>query len=142
MKKTSFVSAALLCATLCFGQSGPGLQPVQVKTYSELNLAWDGHPNWTFGTNKADIAGCNVYWGNVRSGFYTNVLWIPGPAMSCTLTNNIRGPVLYIAGTAKNNMGNESAFSNELITTNECPIPEGLSLNPTQLVWTLTITIK
>ena len=104
-----------------------GLQPVQLTSYGKLSISWTLPTQNTDGTPLTDLAGCKIYWGNTRTRVYTNVVDLPGAVTNCTLTNAVAGPIVYIAGTAYNEDGNESDFSEELQVENRVPIPASMS---------------
>ncbi|MEW6219010.1 MAG: Ig-like domain-containing protein, partial [Thermodesulfobacteriota bacterium] len=96
---------------------------------AEVTLAWDPNP-------EPELAGYQIYWG-LASGSYTDVA-DAGNATQFTVTGLPGGQTFYFAATAYDGVGNESAFSNELIWTspadltppvNNPPVAEGLALS-------------
>jgi len=85
-----------------------------------VTVAWDPSP----GTNV--IASYHVYWG-VASRTYTNSV-SPGPALTVAVTNLVRGPTYYFAGTATDVNGLESDFSTEVFTNIPVPPPPPTNL--------------
>ena len=134
-KKVFSILLALLLFTLLAG-CGVSDQPVQTDTSSSSGsngggaggsggtggsvagtLAWDAPTSNANGSPVTDLAGYKIYYGTVP-GNYTasinvgNVTSVP----VTTLSSAVPAPGLYyIAVTAYDTVGNESAYSNEII---------------------------
>ena len=72
---------------------------------ASVTLAWDENQD-------ADVAGYKIYYGT-SSRQYTNIIDVPNKT-SATITNLEPGRTYYIAATAYDVNGNESAFSQEI----------------------------
>jgi chitinase len=91
------------------------------RTYgAEVNLTWDAN-------SEPKLAGYNIYYGTA-SGEYSHCIDV-GDTTEYTIKNLDDGSTYYIAATAYDQTGNESAFSGELIHICEygkpkSPMPE------------------
>ena len=110
-------------------------QVMTVLMAGTVTLAWDAN-------TEPDLAGYKIHYGLV-SGDYPNIVnvrtdevgWSDGcptpydpfNAKCCefTLRNLVVGQTYYIAGTAYDNYGNESAYSIELVHTIPPKKPKG-----------------
>jgi len=72
---------------------------------AELTLAWDSNP-------EPDICGYNIYFG-FQSRMYAYVIDV-GNYTSCTIADLEEGVPYYMAATAYDYFGNESAYSAEI----------------------------
>ncbi len=86
------------------------ISPVTIQNAhaAEITLAWDQNP-------ESDIAGYKVYYG-FESGAYSNVIDI-GSYTSCTISGLEEGETYFIAATAYDTSGDESAYSGEITYT-------------------------
>ena len=86
------------------------ISPVTIQDAhaAEITLAWDQNP-------ESDIAGYKVYYG-LESGAYSNVINI-GSYTSCTISGLEEGETYFIAATAYDTSGDESAYSGEITYT-------------------------
>ena len=73
---------------------------------AQVTVAWQ--PN-----SESDLAGYKVYWGNA-SGVYDNSFDV-GNVTNYMIKRLAEGTTVYIAGTAYDISGNESAYSIELV---------------------------
>lgn len=104
LKSAGRVFCALLFA-LCFsatGQTylGPSNPPPSVT------LAWDA----SAGTNE--IAGYNIYYGTASRAYTVEIS--AGTALTCTISNLVRGSTYFFAATAVDAFGLESDYSDEV----------------------------
>ncbi|KHE90274.1 MAG: fibronectin type III domain-containing protein [Candidatus Scalindua rubra] len=79
-----------------------------LDTYNEGQFAL----SWTANT-ESDLAGYKVYYGNTSGNYDANV--DVGNQTNYTLTGLVNGQTYYVAVTAYDSSGNESAFSSEVI---------------------------
>ena len=86
------------------------ISPVTIQDAhaAEITLAWDQNP-------ESDIAGYKVYYG-LESRAYSNVIDI-GSYTSCTISGLEEGETYFIAATAYDTSGDESAYSGEITYT-------------------------
>ena len=86
------------------------ISPVTIQDAhsAEITLAWDQNP-------ESDIAGYKVYYG-FESGAYSNVIDV-GNYTSCTISGLEEEETYFIAATAYDTSGNESAYSGEISYT-------------------------
>jgi hypothetical protein len=83
---------------------------IRVVYAAQVNLAWDAN-------SELDIAGYKVHYGTHRSGY--DVSLDVGNWLSCTIGDLREDEIYYFAVTAYDTAGNESGYSNEVIS----PIP-------------------
>ena len=79
---------------------------------SDVPLEWEAPTINSDGTELTDLAGYKIYYGSV-SEEYTIVEDIPGTGTTKTVTGLSDGPWFFVV-TAYDEMGNESAHSNEV----------------------------
>lgn len=83
----------------------------------EIQLNWIPPTQNVDGTTLEDLAGYNIYWG-VVSRDYAYVWNVPTPGTTQYVLQNLpEGQQFYIAMTAYNTVGEESAYSNEIVRT-------------------------
>ena len=114
--------AALLFFAPAFAQDPP--LPVEVTAV----LTWDIPTENVDGSPLVDLAGFNIYWGQV-SRSYSDTVDIADPASDeYTWIFEVDVPTtIYFAMTAYDDDGNESAFSNEVFKefTADDAVPPG-----------------
>jgi len=81
---------------------------------ADITLAWDQNP-------ESDITGYKIYYG-LQSRVYSYVIDV-GTHTSCTIAGLEKGLTYYIAATAYDQSGNESAYSSEIITSSAAGSP-------------------
>jgi hypothetical protein len=88
-----------------------------VDTLNPVELTWVAPTQNVDGTTLTDLAGYRIYWGTA-SRDYTDSVEINDPAtLSHTLV--LESGDYYVAMTAFDAQGNESAFSNEVLKTSQ-----------------------
>jgi len=99
----------------CTGDGGSVLATVQVDAVSLVNITWQAPSQNVDGTPLTDLAGFRIYYGE-ESRAYTRSLSVDdAAAVSHALTLSTGS--YFVAMTAVDDGGNESAFSNEVLKT-------------------------
>ena len=86
---------------------------LSASAQSSVTLAWDPSPS-------TDIKGYKIYYGGA-AGAYTNVVTV-GNTTNATVAGLKSGVVFYFAATAFDNVGVESAMSNEISYLVQAPM--------------------
>jgi hypothetical protein len=103
---------AVLVSILFVGLSTFG--PSCALAVNSLTIGWDP-------SLDAQVIGYKVYYGTA-SGSYTNVVAVSNSTIA-TISNLVDGATYFLAATAVDAMGLESAFSNEAVFTNAITPP-------------------
>ncbi len=98
----------------CRGPQGTAMAMVTV-TVESTSLAWEAPARNTDGTELRDLAGYNLYYGT-EPGRYTQVRPVRD-ASKTELELPVEPGTYYLAMTAYDLSGNESALSNEIVRT-------------------------
>jgi PKD repeat protein len=88
---------------------------------ASVQLSWQAPTTDADGSPLTDLAGYKVYYG-LRSAHYDVTLDV-GNALSVAISGLIDGLTYYVAVTAYDTSGNESAFSNEVSMQPSAPGP-------------------
>jgi len=88
---------------------------VSVSVRGSVTLSWVAPTENVDGTALTDLAGYRVYYGT-GSRSYTTMRDVPGASTTSTSLTLSSGDY-YVAMTALDGEGNESAYSNEVIKT-------------------------
>ena len=81
---------------------------------ASVTLSWIPPIENEDGTTLTDLAGYNIYYGDV-SGTYPNSLRIDNPSISTYVVGNLTPRTYYFVATSFNSVGVESRFSNEAV---------------------------
>ena len=99
----------------CSGPGGSALAMVSVAVNGSINLSWAAPTENVDGTPLTDLAGYRVYFGN-RPRAYDESREVTDPSATST-TIALPSGDYYVAMTALDQEGNESAYSNEVLKT-------------------------
>jgi hypothetical protein len=99
----------------CTGSGGTAIAMVSVSVNGSLALNWVAPVENVDGSPLTDLAGYRVYYGD-SSRSYTGMTDIDDPA-STTTTIAVPSGDYFVAMTALDAQGNESAYSNEALKT-------------------------
>jgi len=99
----------------CSGDGGSALAMVSVSVRGTVTLSWVAPTENVDGSALTDLAGYRVYYGT-GSRSYTTMRDVPGASTTSTSLTLSSGDY-YVAMTALDGEGNESAYSNEVIKT-------------------------
>lgn len=87
--------------------------------FAEPTISWQNPTLNVDGTPLTDLTTIRLHWGLATRSYTDNVLAAPSESAGYDL--NLAPGTYYIAATAINSTGNESAYSNEIIRTVEAP---------------------
>ncbi len=118
------VSALIPLLTDCGSSVGVGLKgdcgslvDGGLKGSASVTLSWVAPEFNEDGSPLTNLAGYRIYYGET-SGTYTDSVTILGKTSSTTVIGNLpNGSTIHFVVTAFNLHGNESAYSNEIMTT-------------------------
>lgn len=82
----------------------------------DVDLTWDLPTHYEDGTAFEDLSGCLIYYGTTSSN-YAHVVDVPDGTNQATLTSLTNDATYFLAVSAYNSTGVESAFSDELVVT-------------------------
>jgi hypothetical protein len=99
----------------CTGDGGSVLATVQVDTVSLVNVSWQPPSENVDGTPLTDLSGFRIYYGEDSRAYSQTLTVDDAAAVSHTLALSTGS--YYVAMTAIDGDGNESAFSNEVLKT-------------------------
>ena len=97
----------------CNGPGGNVLRMLTVSKLGQISLWWQAPTQNVDGTALTDLAGYRIYYG-VNSRNYTDSIQILNPTATSQVLSLNSGSY-YLAMTALDSEGNESAYSNEVI---------------------------
>ncbi len=109
------VSAASTYTLSCSGAGGNVMQMLTVSAISPVPLTWSAPTENVDGTPLTDLAGYRIYYGTASRN-YTDMTEITNPATT-SHTLDLASGDYYVAMTALDQQGNESAYSNEVLKT-------------------------
>ncbi len=99
----------------CTGAGGSALEMLSVSVIGPVQLSWVAPEENVDGSSLTDLAGYRIYYGT-SSRSYSDMVDLANPAATAhTLT--LASGDYYVAMTALDGEGNESAYSNEVIKT-------------------------
>jgi hypothetical protein len=101
----------------CSGAGGNALTMITVNVNAVLNLSWVAPTENVDGTPLTDLAGYRIYYGD-DSQSYPNATDI-NDANATNFALTVPSGSYYVAMTALNLSGNESAYSNEVLKSTE-----------------------
>ena len=107
------MDAASTFTLSCSGAGGNIVQMLTVSVMAPVSLSWAAPTENVDGTPLTDLAGYRIYYGG-QSRTYTEMVEIMEPA-STAYTLNLASGDYYVAMTALDQEGNESAYSNEVL---------------------------
>lgn len=81
---------------------------------ASVTLSWTPPTENEDGTALTDLAGYNIYYGDVQ-GTYPNSIRIDNPGMSTFVVGNLTPKTYYFVATSFNAFGIESQYSNEAV---------------------------
>ena len=91
---------------------------------AEATLTWTAPTQNEDGSPLTDLAGFNLYYGTSLGGPYDQTVNIPNPATtSYTVSGLAPNTTYYFVGTAYNEAGTESVYSNEATKTTAPTVP-------------------
>ncbi len=99
----------------CSGPGGNVVEMLTVSTLSSVALNWVAPAENVDGTPLTDLAGYRIYYGT-SSRSYTGMVELNDPA-DTSHTLSLASGDYYVAMTALDQQGNESAYSNEVLKT-------------------------
>jgi hypothetical protein len=106
------ISALIPLLTACGSSAAVGL-----KGSASVTLSWVAPEFNEDDSPLTNLAGYRIYYGET-SGTYTDSVTITGKRSSTTVIGNLsNGSTIHFVVTAFNLHGNESAYSNEIMTT-------------------------
>jgi hypothetical protein len=106
------ISALIPLLTACGSSAAVGL-----KGSASVTLSWVAPEFNEDGSPLTNLAGYRIYYGET-SGTYTDSVTIIGKTSITTVIGNLpNGSTIHFVVTAFNLHGNESAYSNEIMTT-------------------------
>ena len=97
----------------CNGPGGSAIQMISVGVVASLTLSWVAPAENVDGSELDDLAGYKIYHGT-ESRSYSDMAEIGNPAVTSHTLRLMSGEY-YLAMTALDRDGNESAYSNEVI---------------------------
>ncbi len=99
----------------CAGPGGNVVEMITVSTLSSVALNWVAPAENVDGTPLTDLAGYRIYYGT-SSRDYAGMVELNNPAVT-NHTLSLASGDYYVAMTALDQEGNESAYSNEVLKT-------------------------
>ncbi len=109
------LTAGTTFSLTCTGPGGSTLQMLSVGVIGPVQLSWMAPEENVDGSTLTDLAGYRIYYGT-SSRNYSDMIDLSNPAATAhTLT--LASGDYYVAMTALDGEGNESAYSNEVIKT-------------------------
>lgn len=109
------LSAGTTFSLSCTGAGGSALEMLSVGVIGPVQLSWVAPEENVDGSSLTDLAGYRIYYGT-SSRSYSDMVDLANPAATAhTLT--LASGDYYVAMTALDGEGNESAYSNEVIKT-------------------------
>ncbi|MGE0624801.1 MAG: hypothetical protein AB7I04_17455 [Pseudomonadales bacterium] len=109
------INAASTFSLTCSGPGGNVMQMLNVDAVGPVSLSWVAPTENVDGTTLNDLAGYRIYYGT-ESRAYGNMVDVPS-AGATSHTLNLASGDYYVAMTALDAQGNESAYSNEVLKT-------------------------
>ncbi len=109
------ITAATTYTLSCTGPGGTAIEMLTVAITSMIGLAWVAPTENVDGTPLTDLAAYRIYYGS-GSRSYDDFLDVTDPTATSYAVDVISG-TYYVAMTAINADGDESAYSNEVIKT-------------------------
>ena len=106
------IDAASTFTLSCSGAGGNVVEMLTVSAIGPVSLSWAAPTENVDGTPLTDLAGYRIYYGS-ESRTYSDMEEIMEPA-STGYTLNLASGDYYVAMTALDQQGNESAYSNEV----------------------------
>ncbi|MEM8768218.1 MAG: hypothetical protein AAGE43_12280 [Pseudomonadota bacterium] len=97
----------------CSGAGGNVVEMVSISVESAVSLAWQAPTENVDGSPLTDLAGYRIYYGT-ESRAYSDMVEIANPSAT-GYTLNLSSGDYYVAMTAMDAEGNESAYSNEVL---------------------------
>jgi hypothetical protein len=107
------ISASTTFTLTCSGEHGNAMAMISVAVLGVVTLSWQAPTENVDGSPLNDLAGYRIHYG-FRSRDYDTTVSMPDPAATQRSLELASG-VYYIAMTAMDKQGNESAYSNEVI---------------------------
>jgi hypothetical protein len=101
----------------CTGPGGNIVEMLTVNTLNPVSLNWVAPTENVDGSNLTDLAGYRIYWGSTSRN-YTNMVDVPD-SQTASHTLDLESGDYYVAMTALDLEGNESAYSNEVLKTSQ-----------------------
>lgn len=88
---------------------------LSINAIGKTTITWQARTENTDGSSLTDLAGFRLYYGQI-SGTYTDVVQATNPTATSYALALPNGKY-FVAMTAINREGNESAYSNEIMRT-------------------------
>ncbi len=107
------ITAATTYTLSCTGAGGTAIEMLTVLITTMVSLDWVAPTENVDGTPLTDLTAYRIYYG-AGSRSYDDVLDLPDPAATSYTVDLVSG-TYYVAMTAIDGDGNESAYSNEVI---------------------------
>jgi len=107
------LSAGATYGMTCNGPGGSAIQMISVSVVGSVTLSWVAPAENVDGSQLDDLAGYKIYYGT-ESRSYSDMAEIGNPAVTSHTLRLVSGEY-YLAMTALDRDGNESAYSNEVI---------------------------
>jgi hypothetical protein len=111
----SGINSSTTFTLTCSGPGGNVVEMLTVSTLSSIALNWVAPAENVDGTPLTDLAGYRIYYGTA-SRSYTGMIELTDPGDSGHTLSLASGDY-YVAMTALDREGNESAYSNEVLKT-------------------------
>lgn len=109
------LSAATTFTLSCDGPGGTSIQMISVSVVGPVQLSWVAPEENVDGSPLIDLAGYRIYYG-AASRSYSDMIELGSPG-STSHSLSLASGDYYVAMTALDADGNESAYSNEVIKT-------------------------
>lgn len=112
-QSTGPVNANTTYSLTCSGAGGTAVSMITISVTGRLTLNWQAPTENVDGTPLTDLAGYRIHYGPA-SRSYTGDAPVANPSATST-TISLPSGTYYVAMTAFDAQGNESAYSNEII---------------------------
>lgn len=110
---TPLIDARTTFTLTCSGEGGSAVAMISVSALGAVSLSWQAPTENTDSSPLTDLDGYRIYYGQT-SGDYTDSVDVASPATT-SHSMNLPSGSYYIAMTAVDGQGNESAYSNEVL---------------------------
>ncbi|MEJ2088952.1 MAG: hypothetical protein P8Y69_10885, partial [Gammaproteobacteria bacterium] len=109
------IDASTTFSLSCTGPGGNVIEMLTVSTVNAVPLSWVAPTENVDGSTLTDLAGYRIYWGT-SSRTYTDMEELTDPQATSHTLSLVSGDY-FVAMTALDAQGNESAYSNEVVKT-------------------------
>ena len=110
---TAPINANSTFTLTCSGPLGNAVAMIQVAVNGQLSISWQAPTENVDGSTLTDLGGYTIYYGQ-SSGNYTGQTEVDN-ANATTFATTVASGEYYVAMTALDVEGNESALSNEVV---------------------------